>query len=138
MNGRAPRNRKEKQQVKKRVLICDDEPYILESVGYVVRSAGYECLTAEDGASALRLAIKKKPDLIILDIMLPQMTGFEVCRELKSRSDTREIHVMILSARGQEIDTAHGMQSGANEYITKPFSPRKLRKRMEEILGRNP
>jgi len=119
----------------KRVLVCDDEPYIVESVSYVVRRAGYAGLTAEDGETALATARREKPDLIFLDIMMPGLTGDEVCRRLKSDPSTRGIHVVILTARGQEEDERRAMDAGADEFMTKPFSPRKLRAMLEEILG---
>ncbi len=119
----------------KKVLIADDELYILESVSYVVEQAGYEVITAEDGEAALRLAKKERPSLMFLDIMMPKITGFEVCEALKSNPETRDIHIVMLTARGQERDERMGMEAGADEYITKPFSPRELRKRLDEIMG---
>ncbi len=118
----------------KKVLICDDEPYIRESVSYVARDEGYEVLTAEDGEEALRLAREQLPDLIFLDLMMPRLNGFQVCEALKSDPATQGIHVIILTARGQEIDRDRGKDVGAEEYLTKPFSPRKLRQRMHEVL----
>ena len=119
----------------KKVLICDDEPYIRESVSYVVRAEGHEVLTAEDGEQGLQLARKELPDLIFLDLMMPRLNGFQVCQALKKDSSTSGIHVIILTARGQEIDRVKGKEVGADEYLTKPFSPRKLRQRMQEVLG---
>ena len=119
-----------------RVLICDDEPYIRESVSYVARGEGYDVLTAEDGEEALRLAREERPDLIFLDLMMPRLNGFQVCRALKKDAATRDIHVIILTARGQEIDRETGKEVGASEYLTKPFSPRKLRQKMHDLLDR--
>ena len=119
----------------KRVLICDDEPYIVESVSYVVRKAGFDVLTAEDGEEALAAAHREKPDLVFLDIMMPGISGDEVCRRLKSDPSTRDTHVVILTARGQEEDERRAMEMGADEFMTKPFSPRKLRARILELLG---
>ena len=119
-----------------RVLICDDEPYIRESVSYVARGEGYDVLTAEDGEEALRLAREERPDLIFLDLMMPRLNGFQVCRALKKDAATRNIHVIILTARGQEIDRETGKEVGASEYLTKPFSPRKLRQKMHDVLDR--
>jgi two-component system, OmpR family, alkaline phosphatase synthesis response regulator PhoP len=118
----------------KKVLVCDDEPYILESVSYVVREEGYNVITAEDGGEALRLAKAELPDLILLDIMMPTKNGFEVCRELKSDPATRGTYIVLLTAMGQERDEQEGFQCGADEYMTKPFSPRNLRKRLHELL----
>lgn len=119
----------------KRVLICDDEPYIVESVSYVVRRAGFDVLTAEDGDEALAAARREKPDLMFLDIMMPGIPGDEVCRRLKQDPATRGTHVVILTARGQEEDERRAMEMGADEFMTKPFSPRKLRARILQVLG---
>ncbi len=118
----------------KKVLICDDEPYIRESVSYVAREAGYEVHTAADGKEAVQKAVKELPDLIFLDLMMPRRNGFQVCQALRAEESTKGIHIIILTARGQDVDRVHGEQAGANEYLTKPFSPRKLRQRMHEIL----
>ena len=119
----------------KKVLICDDEPFILESVSYVARSEGYEVVTAEDGEEGLRLAREECPDMMFLDLMMPRMNGFQVCKALKQDPATSRIHIVILTARGQELDRIKGKEVGANEYLTKPFSPRKLRQRLQEVLG---
>jgi len=118
----------------KKVLICDDEPYIRESLSYVAREAGYEVSTAEDGEEAVQKAVQELPDLIFLDLMMPRRIGFEVCQALRANESTKDIHIIILTARGQDVDRVQGGQAGANEYFTKPFSPRKLRQRMHEIL----
>ena len=122
----------------KRVLVCDDEPYIVESVSYVVRKAGYEVLTAEDGDTALAMARRERPDLVFLDIMMPGMQGDEVCRQIKADPSTRDAHVVILTARGQEEDERRAMALGADEFMTKPFSPRKLRDLLQRVLGGAP
>ena len=119
----------------KRVLVCDDEPYIVESVSYVVRRAGYEVLVAEDGDTALAAAQRERPDLVFLAIMMPGRPGDEVCRRLKADPATRGISVVILTARGQEEDERRARELGADEFMTKPFSPRKLQARLQEILG---
>lgn len=119
----------------RRVLVCDDEPYIVESVSYVVRKAGFQALAAEDGETALNLARRERPDLIFLDIMMPGLSGDEVCRRLKSDPATRAIHIVILTARGQEEDERRAMEMGADEFMTKPFSPRKLRDLLVRVLG---
>ena len=116
------------------VLVCDDERHILESVTYVVRQEGYQVLTAEDGEQALCRARSERPDLVVLDIQLPDKSGLEVCRELKSDPETRGIYVILLTALGRERDEEAGLQSGADEFLTKPFSPRELRRRLHELL----
>jgi two-component system, OmpR family, alkaline phosphatase synthesis response regulator PhoP len=118
----------------KTVLVCDDEPYILESVGYVVREEGYAVLMADNGDDALRLAQSERPDMMILDISMPRKDGNLVCKELKAGAATREIYIIVLTAKGQERDMQESYGCGADEFMTKPFSPRNLRKRLHEIL----
>jgi DNA-binding response OmpR family regulator len=121
--------------VSKKVLVCDDEPYIIESVSYVVRKAGFDVLTAEDGEESLHQAKTAHPDLIFLDIMMPKLSGYEVCRRLKQDPATRGIYIIMLTARGQQEDEQKALELGADEFMTKPFSPRKMRAKLEEILG---
>lgn len=119
----------------KKVLVCDDEPYIVESVSYVVRKAGFEVVVAEDGEEALEMGRKEKPDLIFLDIMMPKVTGYEVCRQLKEDPSTRGAYIVMLTARGQEEDERKALDMGADEFMTKPFSPRKMRAKLLKILA---
>ncbi len=119
----------------KKVLICDDEPYIIESLSYLVKREGYEVVAAEDGQEGLNKAREILPDLIFLDVMMPRISGFEVCQQLKEDERTKGIHIIILTARGEEFDERRGKEAAADEYITKPFSPRKLSAKIHEILG---
>ena len=119
----------------KKVLICDDEPYIIESLSYVAKREGFEVIIAEDGEEGLNKAKAVNPDLIFLDVMMPKKSGFEVCEQLKKDENTKGIYIIILTARGEESDERRGIEVGADEYITKPFSPRKLSARLHEILG---
>jgi len=119
----------------KKVLVCDDEPYIVESVSYVVKKAGFEVVVAEDGQEALEAGRREKPDLIFLDIMMPRLTGYEVCRKLKDDPETRGAYIVMLTARGQEEDEKKALEMGADEFMTKPFSPRKMRAKLLELLG---
>lgn len=119
----------------KRVLICDDEPYILESVSFVARKEGCEIFTAEDGEEAVQVARAQRPDLILLDLMMPKKTGFEVCQELRADPDLKDTYVIILTARGQEADQHQALGCGANEYLTKPFSPRALQQKIRDVLA---
>ena len=121
----------------KKVLVCDDEPYIVESVSYVVRKAGYEVVVAEDGLEALNAVKREKPDLVFLDIMMPKVSGYEVCRQLKEDPTTKSAYVVMLTARGQEEDERRALEMGADEFMTKPFSPRKMRAKLDEILGQS-
>lgn len=122
----------------KKVLICDDDLYILEAVAHVVREEGYEPLLAEDGEGALQLVRAEMPELVLLDIMMPKKNGFEVCRELKSNPGTAGIPIILLTAMAQEHDMEEGYECGADEFMSKPFSPRKLRKRLHELLDSTP
>jgi DNA-binding response OmpR family regulator len=118
----------------KTVLICDDEAYILESVKYVAQKEGFTVITAENGEQALNQAREHRPDLMFLDVEMPKMTGYEVSAALKADAETKHIYIIMLTARGQAADEKRGYEAHANEYITKPFSPRKLAKRLHEIL----
>lgn len=119
----------------KKVLVCDDEPYIVESVSYVVRKAGFSVLVAEDGEAAVQVARKEKPDLVFLDIMMPRLSGHEVCRRIREDPETRHAYVVMLTARGQEEDERRAMEAGADEFMTKPFSPRKMKAKLFQVLG---
>ncbi|MFQ5752545.1 MAG: response regulator [bacterium] len=118
------------------ILIVEDEEDILELVGYHIEQAGYRIIKSGDGQEALELIQKKLPDMIILDIMLPGMTGKEVCKILKQQEETRHIPIIMLTAKGEEIDRVVGFELGADDYVTKPFSPRELVLRVKAILRR--
>ena len=118
----------------KKILVCDDEPYILMALTDAVEMEGYECVTAINGREALEKARETLPDLIMLDIMMPFMDGFEVCRELKADAATRDIPVIMLTAKSQQVDIQKGKDAGADDYITKPFRPSTLRKKFNEVL----
>ena len=118
----------------KSVLVIEDEMDILDLVEYHLVQAGFTVLKAPDGESGLELARTKKPTLIILDIMLPKMDGKEVCRALKSSPATEWIPVMMLTAKAEEVDRIVGFELGADDYVTKPFSPRELVLRVKAIL----
>ncbi len=109
------------EKIKKRILVVDDEPDIVETIKYLVESEGYSCLTAFDGESALNIAKEEKPDLIILDVMLPKINGYKVCRLLKFDAKYKNIPILMITARTQQEDILIGEETGANEYITKPF-----------------
>ncbi len=116
------------------VLICDDEPHIRESIRYVVEKAGFNCAEAEDGDEAYAKACSICPDLIILDVGMPGMTGFEVCEKLRAEEGFAETTIMILTAFGQAMDERRAYEVGANHFMSKPFSPRALKERLCEIL----
>ena len=118
------------------VLIVDDESDVVDLVRYKLRTAGFTVLEANDGLQALALAREHRPDAVVLDLMLPQMTGEEVCRQLKGDPDTAPIPVLMLTAKGQPAERIAGLEIGADDYITKPFSPRELVLRVEAVLRR--
>ncbi len=109
------------KRAKKTILIADDEPDIVETLKFLVESEGYACLTAFDGESALNLAKEHKPDLIVLDVMMPKINGYKVSRLLKFDAKYSDIPVLMVTARTQEEDKLIGKETGADEYITKPF-----------------
>jgi two-component system phosphate regulon response regulator PhoB len=119
-----------------RVLIVDDDPDIVRLVSYNLTHAGYEVQTASTGRKALELVQKQPPDLIILDLMLPELDGTEVCRTLRQQIPSRRIPILMLTARGEEIDRVVGFELGADDYVSKPFSPRELVLRIKSILRR--
>ncbi len=116
------------------VLVVEDDPAILEAVAYSVGRDGYEVLTATDGISGLELARERKPDAIVLDIMLPRMSGLDVCRILRAEMP---VPILLLTARDSEADRVQGLETGADDYLTKPFSMRELRARVASLLRRD-
>lgn len=117
-------------------MIVEDEKDINDLIAYHLKQSGFSILTAMDGSFGLELAKKERPSLIILDLMLPEMDGKDVCRALKSNPITRSIPVLILTAKADEMDRVIGLELGADDYVTKPFSPRELVLRVKAILRR--
>ncbi len=124
-------------QTGKKILVVDDEADILNLLDYNLRKAGFEVLLAKDGPEAIEIAAKSRPHLILLDIMLPDMEGTEVLKRLKADDPTRTIPVIMLTAKGEEVDKIVGFELGAEDYITKPFSPRELVLRVRAVLKRS-
>jgi two-component system alkaline phosphatase synthesis response regulator PhoP len=122
---------------KGRILVVDDEIYIVHILDFSLGMEGYEVLTALDGEQALERLKSDKPDLIVLDIMMPKVDGYEVCRTIKTNPETQHIPVILLSAKGRNVDQKMGFDVGADDYITKPFSPRKLVERINALLGQS-
>lgn len=120
-----------------KILIVDDEVDLLRMVDFSLRSAGFSTLSAQNGKDALRLARNDRPDLILLDLMLPDIMGTEVCRALKADAATKDIPVIMVTAKGEEIDRVVGFEIGAEDYVTKPFSPRELILRIRSLLRRS-
>jgi len=121
---------------KPKILIVEDEEDLRNIVIYNLNREGYETVGVESGEEGLEWAISQKPDLIILDLMLPGMSGMEVCRQIKQNSDTRNLPIIIVSAKGEESDIVSGLELGADDYLTKPFSPRILLARVGTVLRR--
>ena len=122
--------------MKPRILVVDDEPEAVELVEFNLRQAGYAVSTAVDGAEALKKARLQTPDLIVLDVMLPEMDGFEICKTLRGEGPTSRTPILMLTAKAAEIDRVLGLELGADDYLTKPFSPRELLLRIKKILVR--
>ena len=117
----------------KSILLVDDEPHVLEVLKVTLEDFGFQLLEAEDGPSALKMARDKKPDLVILDVMLPSMSGLEVCKAL--REENSEMPVILLTARSGEDDEKAGYEAGADRYLTKPFSPLTLQTEVVKLLA---
>ena len=118
---------------KAKVLVVDDEPNILMSLEFLMRKSGYEVFIARDGAEALQLVYEQHPDVVVLDIMMPMVDGYEVCQLIKSTPDLQQIRVIFLSAKSKESDIERGYAAGADLYLTKPFSTKELVKRIQEL-----
>ena len=122
--------------MKSKILVVDDEPEAVELVEFNLKQAGYTVTTAADGAEALKKARSQSPDLIVLDVMLPEMDGFEICKTLRLDPATARLPILMLTAKAAEIDRVLGLELGAEDYLTKPFSPRELLLRIKKILAR--
>lgn len=119
-----------------RILVVDDEPDITALVAYHLAKAGYRVSTAANGPDALKAAREEKPDIVILDVMLPGVSGYDVLAELRRRDETRDVGVILLTARREEPDRIRGLSLGADDYLTKPFSPAELALRVNGLLRR--
>ncbi|MCR4430072.1 MAG: response regulator transcription factor [Tepidanaerobacteraceae bacterium] len=122
---------------KEKILVVDDEPHIVELVRFNLEAGGFKVFEAVDGQKAIELAQSEKPDLILLDLMLPGIDGLEVCRILRQQKPTQDIPIIMLTAKSEEIDKVLGLEMGADDYITKPFSPRELTARVKAVLRRS-
>jgi len=118
-----------------RIVVADDERDILELIRFVLEFNGFDVVTANNGEEAIQQALAEKPDLVLLDVRMPRMNGYEACQTLKANPKTRNIPVVFLSARGQEADVKHGLSLGAVDYILKPFSPEDLPGRLRAALA---
>jgi DNA-binding response OmpR family regulator len=118
----------------KEILIVDDEPSIVVPIQFLMEQQGYSVLVAENGEDALDVIYKYKPDLILLDIMLPRIDGYEVCEIVRLNPEYRNVKIIFLTAKGREVEIAKGLALGANAYITKPFSNTQLIAKVQELL----
>ena len=122
-------------KVTKKVLICDDEPLIREAMSYAVEKAGHQFVLAEDGVQAFEMIASEDPDLVLLDVGMPGMSGFDVCKKIRELPNGDKFYIMIVSAFGQASDKEKAVQAGADDYLSKPFSPRDLVVKLESILS---
>jgi two-component system, OmpR family, alkaline phosphatase synthesis response regulator PhoP len=121
-----------------KLLIADDEPNILISLEFLMTREGYEVILARDGQEALEAIARDKPDLVLLDVMMPVKTGFDVCHEVRNSEALRDTRILMLTAKGRDTDIAKGMALGANAYMTKPFSTRELVEKVKGLLASAP
>ena len=118
----------------KKILIADDEPNIVAAVEFLLRRNGYEVHVARDGEEALKLVEACHPDLVLLDVMMPQKSGYEVSLRMRERPDWRHIKIIMLSAKGRDTEVSKGLSMGADVYVTKPFSTRELMGKIKDLL----
>ena len=119
----------------RKIIVVDDEYFISRSLLFMFEKDGYSCSIASDGRIALELIKRKKPDLVFLDISMPKMNGYQVCREIRRDPELKHTYVVMLTALGQELDQKASIEAGADEYMLKPFNPRLVRERVAEILA---
>ena len=120
-----------------KILIAEDERDIRELIGFTLKFAGYEVVAVSNGEEAVQAAIKEVPDLILMDVRMPRMTGYEACERIKQEPTVQHIPVVFLSAKGQESEIRTGMDAGASEYMLKPFAPDELTQKVRGLLARN-
>ena len=121
-----------------RILIADDEPNIVISLEYLLKREGYTVLVARDGQEALDAITRERPDLVLLDVMMPKKTGFEVCQEVRANESLNGTKILMLTAKGRDTDLAKGTAMGVDAYMTKPFATRALVDKVAEMLGHTP
>lgn len=118
------------------ILIADDDPDILALVSFRLERAGYEVVQARNGEEAVQVALARRPDLAVIDVMMPRIDGYEATRQLRQQEETSRMPIILLTARVQEEDIARGFDAGADDYVRKPFSPQELGSRVQAALGR--
>ena len=124
------------QTVAIKILVAEDEPDIRDLVAFTLRFAGYEVISGSNGEEAVELAKREFPDLIILDVRMPRMTGYDACKLIKAEPNLKDVPVIFLSAKGQEAEIQNGMDAGAEDYLLKPFAPDQLTDRVRSILAK--
>jgi len=121
-----------------KILVADDEPNIVISLEYLLKREGYTVLIARDGQEAMETIAREQPDLVLLDVMMPKKTGFEVCQSVRANDKLQAIKILMLTARGRDTDVTKGLALGADAYITKPFSTRELVQKVAQMLAGSP
>ena len=121
-----------------KVLVADDEPNILISLEFLMKREGFEVVLARDGQEAIDAIVRERPALVLLDVMMPIKTGFDVCHEVRAHEAVRDTLIVMLTAKGRDTDVAKGLALGANAYMTKPFSTKELVQKVRELLGGHP
>lgn len=119
-----------------KILVADDEPNIVISLEYLLKREGYNVVIARDGQEAVDAIVREQPDLVLLDVMMPKKTGFEVCQEVRSNEAVQATKILMLTAKGRDTDVAKGLALGADAYMTKPFATRELVQKVAEMLGK--
>ncbi|QIT54585.1 response regulator [Aquisalimonas sp. 2447] len=119
----------------KRILIVDDEPNIVLSLEFLMKKNGYDVETATDGDQAIAAVEQQKPDLMLLDVMMPRKDGYQVCQVLREREDFNDVRIVMLTAKGRDVEREKGLSLGADDYITKPFSTQDVVDKVSELLG---
>jgi DNA-binding response OmpR family regulator len=121
-----------------KILVADDEPNIVISLEYLLKREGYTVVIARDGQEALEAIAREQPDLVLLDVMMPRKTGFEVCQAVRASEALQSTRILMLTAKGRDTDVAKGLALGADAYMTKPFSTRELVQKVADMLGSRP
>jgi two-component system alkaline phosphatase synthesis response regulator PhoP len=120
----------------KKILIVEDDPSFSRAINHIIQMEGYDVITASNGIAGLRMAKEEKPDLLILDVMLPGVDGFEICHQLRQNPQTANLPIIMLSAKGQEVDKTTGLKVGASEYLTKPVDRALLLEKITSLLNK--
>ncbi len=121
-----------------RILIVDDEPNIVLALELLMKREGYEILAVDDGEKAVKAVESFRPDLVLLDIMMPRMDGYEVCQRIRANASLKDLYIVMLTAKGREVEMEKGLALGADLYITKPFSTREVVRKVKEVLAAKP